>query len=180
MLEPIENQYLLIGHVNRSHGVHGEVLIISDVQVPELFDEIDIVHLQNSRGDLVPARIESVRVQEKQNELSFFVQFEHVADRNEAEQLKNYPVYVTREAAEPLIDRSEAPADYSAFLVYDEDGQHLGQVELTIDNPAHPILQVATKDDRQMLIPFVDEYITSFDDEQKTIRCQNLDQLEGL
>ena len=180
MLEPIDNQYLLIGYVNRSHGVNGEVLIISDVYAPTLFDEIDLVHLQNSRGDLVPARIESVRVQEKKNRLSFFVQFEHVADRNEADKLKNSAVYVRREKADPLIDWSDAPVDYSAFQVYDENNQHLGEVELTIDNPAHPIIQVATKDDRQLLIPFVDEYISSFDEEQQVIRCQNLDQLEGL
>lgn len=180
MLEPIENQYLLIGHINRSHGVHGEVLIISDVQAPTLFDEIDVVHLQNSRGDLVPARIESVRVQEKQNRLSFFVQFEHVADRNEAEQLKNFPVYVDRETAQNLIDHSETPVDYTTFQVHDENDTYFGEVELTIDNPAHTILQVATKDDRQLLIPFVDEYIISLDEHEKIIRCQNLDQLEGL
>ncbi len=180
MLEPIENQYLLVGIVNRSHGVHGEVLIISDVYAPTLFDEVDIAHLQNSRGDLVPARIESVRVQEKQNRLSFFVQFEHVADRNKAEQLKNNPVYVSREAAEHLVDQSEAPANYDAFEVYNEQDQHLGKVEQTIDNPAHPILQIATEDDRHLLVPFVDEYIRSFDEEKQLIRCQNLDQLEDL
>ncbi|MFH5832297.1 ribosome maturation factor RimM [Halalkalibaculum sp. DA3122] len=180
MLEPIENQYLLIGRINRSHGVHGEVLIISDVPAPTLFDEINLVHLQNSRGDLIPARIESARAEEKQNRLSFFVQFEHVTDRNEAEQLKNSAVYVNRDAAEPLIDSSEVPADYSGFQVYDEKGQHLGQVDLTIDNPAHPILQVATTDGRQLLIPCVDEYIRAFDEENQKVECKNLDQLEGL
>ncbi|MDR8393141.1 ribosome maturation factor RimM [Aliifodinibius sp. S!AR15-10] len=179
MLEPIANQYLLIGYVNRSHGVHGEVLIIPEVEVPTLFEEIDIVHLQNSRGDLIPARIESFRVQEKQNRLSFFVKFEHVADRNEAEQIKNCPVYVNRAAAENLIDQP-ATVDLTDYEVYDEQDQQLGKVEFTIDNPAHPILQVSTDDDRQLLIPFVDEYIVTLNEEDKIIRCQNLDQLEGL
>lgn len=180
MLDPIEDQYLLIGHINRSHGVKGEVLIISDLYAPDLFDEIDLVHLQNSRGDLIPARVESVRVQEKQNRLSFFVQFEHVADRNEAEQLKNRPVYVNREAAEPLIDQSDVAVDFSSFQVLDEQGQHLGEVELTIDNPAHLILQVVTNEGDHLLVPFVDEYIISFNEDEKSIRCRNLDQLEDL
>lgn len=180
MLDPIEDQYLLIGHINRSHGVKGEVLIISDFYAPDLFDDIDLVHLQNSRGDLIPARVESVRVQDKQNRLSFFVKFEHVADRSEAEQLKDSPVYVNRQAAEPLIDESDAPLAFTEFQVFDDHDQPVGKVEETIDNPAHPILQVHTREDEHLLIPFVEEYIVSIDEEHKTIRCHNLDQLEGL
>ncbi|MDX1636632.1 MAG: ribosome maturation factor RimM [Balneolaceae bacterium] len=180
MLEPIETQYLLVGRINRPHGVHGELLIISELQAPDLFDENDLVYLQNSRGDLVPARIESVRVDTSGNRLSFFVQFEHVTDRTEAEQLKNFPVYVSRQVAEPLLDQTETPADYTGFQVLDTRDQPLGEVTFTIDNPAHPILQVATKKGRDMLIPFVDEYIRLVDEEEQVVKCHNLEQLEGI
>lgn len=180
MLEPIENQYLMIGRVNRSHGVNGEVLIISRIYAPSLFDEIDLLLLQDSRGDLVPARVETVRVEEKQNRLSFFVQFEHVTDRNQAEALKGRSVFVEREIAERLTEKTETPDDFIAFDLYDEEDQLIGRVEGVIDNPAHPILQVATVDNRQLLIPYVEEYIASSDEDEKIIRCRNLDQLEDL
>ena len=87
MLEPIENQYMLIGYIARSHGVKGEVLVISEIEAPALFDEVDLVLLQNERGDLFPARVSSVRVDQQPGRLSFFVKFEHVTDRTQAENL---------------------------------------------------------------------------------------------
>lgn len=179
MLEPIEDQYLMIGHIARSHGVKGEVLIISEVYAPQLFEDIDLAHIQNARGDLVPARIESFRVQEKNNRLSFFVKFEHVKDRNKAEELKSCPVYVLREKAETLIDEDEA-VDYTEFEVKDAQDNNFGIITGVIENPAHLILEVLTDNREKLLIPFVDEYISSVDEDQGIIYCQNLEQLTNL
>ena len=179
MLEPIEDQYLMIGHIARSHGVKGEVLVISEVYAPQLFDEIDLVHMQNTRGDLVPARIESFRVQEKNNRLSFFVKFEHVSDRNQAEELKSCPVYVLRDKAEAFIDDDEA-VDYTEFEVKDDQEINIGIITGIIENPAHLILEVLTDDREKLLIPFVDEYISSVDEDQGIIYCRNLEQLTNL
>lgn len=179
MLEPIEDQYLMIGHIARSHGVKGDVLLISEVYAPQLFDEIDLVHIQNTRGDLVPARIESFRVQEKNNRLSFFVKFEHISDRNQAEELKSCLVYVLREKAETLVDGDET-IDYTEFEVLDDQDNNIGVITSIIENPAHPILEVITNDQEKLLIPFVDEYILSVDEDHSIIYCQNLEQLTNL
>ncbi|MDX1618082.1 MAG: ribosome maturation factor RimM [Balneolaceae bacterium] len=182
MLEPIENQYLQIGHIGRSRGVDGEVVIIPRYDAPALFDHIEVLLLQNSRGDLVPARIESVRVADTPDRLSFFVKFEHVADRNQADALKDYPVYVEREVAEGLVEETGSATvdDFTTYDLFDEGDRRIGTVESVIDNPAHPILRIATVDDRQLLIPCVDEYIASIDEKEEIIRCRNLDQLEDL
>ncbi|MDZ7716600.1 MAG: ribosome maturation factor RimM [Balneolaceae bacterium] len=179
MLEPIEDQYIMIGHIARSHGIDGEVLIISDVNVPQLFDEIDLAHIQNARGDLIPARVESVRVQQKNNRLSFFVKFEHVSDRTKAEELKSFHVYIMRDKVSDLIQEDET-VDYTTFTVVDNQNNVEGYIAAIIDNPAHPILEVITNDQQKLLVPFVDEYIISTDEDEKVIECQNLDQLADL
>ncbi len=179
MLEPIEDQYKKIGYIARSHGVKGEVLIISRIGAPQLFDEIELAHIQNARGDLVPARIESVRAQQKNNRLSFFVKFEHVTDRNQAEQLKDLPVYVSRDKTDGLVDE-EKQVDLNSFDVVDEQGTRIGTVQDIIENPAHPILEVITEDDRTLLIPMVDHYVVSVDEEQETVKCHNINQLADL
>lgn len=179
MLEPIEDQYRMIGQIARSHGVTGEVLIISDLHAPQLFDHLDLVHLKNTRGDLIPARIESVRVQQKNNRLSFFVKFEHVSDRNKAESLKGFPIYALRKKVEAILGVDETN-DYTDFEITDEEHTSIGIITGVIENPAHPILEVITDNQKQLLIPFVDEYILSVDDDDKIIRCQNLEQLANL
>lgn len=179
MLEPIENQYQVVGHIVRSHGVHGEIVINPEVETPQLFENIDLVRIKNTRGDLVPARIESVRVQDKNNRLSFFVKFEHVTDRTGAEEIKNSAVYANRGDLESLNDPGDEPVDLTSFDVM-SNGKKYGTVETVIDNPAHPILNVVTADQEQLLIPFVDEYIIALDEENQVIECQNLDQLADL
>jgi 16S rRNA processing protein RimM len=179
MLEPIENQYKQIGYIARSHGVQGEVLIIPDIYAPTLFDAIDLVHLTNARGDLVPARIESVRVQEKNNRLSFFVKFEHVTDRTQAKNLKSSAVYADREIVESLLDPDDIPLDLTSFDVWADDIE-IGSVEAMLQNPAHPILQVLTTEQDELLIPVVEEYVAEVDEENQKIRCINLHQLKEL
>lgn len=178
MLEPIENQYKKIGYISRSHGVQGDVLIIPDIYAPTLFDVLDLVHIENARGELVPARIESVRVQEKNNRLSFFVKFEHVTDRTQAEDLKNFVVFADSEIVESLLDSDET-VNLTSFDVW-ADGNHIGSVNGMMDTAAHPILQVVTQEQDQLLIPVVDEYVTDIDEEKQKIQCKNLDQLRGL
>ncbi|MEL7833086.1 ribosome maturation factor RimM [Fodinibius sp. Rm-B-1B1-1] len=178
MLEPIENQYEKIGYISRSHGVQGEVLIIPDIYAPSLFDVLDLVRIETTRGDLIPARVESVRVQEKNNRLSFFVKFEHVADRTQAEELKNFSVFADRDVVESLLDSDERPLDLTSFQVF-SDGKLVGAVDVMLENPAHPILQVTT-DEQQLLIPVVEEYIVGIDEEAQQIQCKNLKQLRGI
>lgn len=179
MLEPIENQYEQIGCIARSHGVQGDVLIIPEIYAPTLFDILDLVHIENTRGDLVPARVESVRVQKKKNRLSFFVKFEHVSDRTQAEELKNSAVFADREIVENLLDSDDLPLDLTSFEIW-SDEEYVGSVEAMLQNPAHPIIQVKTDQNEELLIPIVDEYITEVDEENEKIQCQNLHQLEGL
>lgn len=179
MLEPIENQYEKIGYISRSHGVQGEVLIIPDVYAPTLFDVLDLVRIETARGDLVPARIESVRVQEKNNRLSFFVKFEHLTDRTQAENLKNSSVFVDREIVESLLDTDARPLDLTSFAII-SDGQSIGEVKEMLENPAHPILRVVTDEQEQLLVPLVDEYVADIDEEAKQIQCINLEQLRGV
>ena len=179
MLEPIENQYKKIGHISRSHGVQGELLIIPEFYAPTLFDTLELVHIENARGELVPARVESVRVQEKNNRLSFFVKFEHVSDRTQAETLKNFVVFGDREIVNGLLDSDEQPLDLTSFEVWADD-ELIGSVQAMLQNPAHPILEVATATQDQLLIPVVDEYIADLDEENQKIQCQNLHQLQAL
>lgn len=179
MLESVDDQYKKIGYIARSHGVQGEVLIIPERYAPTLFDSLDLVRIEDARGDLLPARIESVRAQEKNNRLSFFVKFEHVTDRTQAESLKQFAVFVEREAVDELVDEEDDWERLVSFDIMLNDLQ-AGTVVGVIANPAHPILDVRTPEQDQLLIPFVEEYVVEVDKNKQQIQCINLDQLTKL
>ncbi len=175
MLEPVDQQYVCIGCIARSHGVEGSILMIPEIYDPALFDDIDLVHLEDARGDFIPARVESVRVQEKNNRMSFFVKFDHIADRNQADALKDQAVFAWQQNIDHLLDPA-SKLTFDSFKVVDELGNNVGTISEVVGNPAHPILSVKTADGK-LLIPYVDEYVTETDEANATIHCQNIDRL---
>lgn len=178
MPEPIAQQYLLIGHVSSAHGVDGTVLFIPvpEAADPRLFEQIELVWLQNERGDLVPARISSVQPQVQDDRVSFFVKFMHVSDRTEAQNLNGRSVLIDKSKTEHVIADEHA---WQSFDVLDENQEKVGTVEQVTENPAHFIINVATATG-SLPVPCVDEYVTEVDEAEAVIRCKNLDQLKAL
>jgi 16S rRNA processing protein RimM len=171
--------FTLIGRVDRSHGLHGEVKIIFEFDDPEILQDITVVYLRNERGDYFPARISEIRTEEKGNVISFFVQFEHIADRSAAEGLKNSGVYLETDTAQSLIPDEDEVTNLLHFDVYDTDGEHIGVVMDVIDNSMQSILNVSSSSG-SLLIPYVDHFIVEENQEEESIICQNLEDLGGL
>lgn len=178
MLEPIEDQYVNIGHIVRSHGVKGEVVLRPALELPDLLDRLQLVHIEGARGELVPARIESYRVQQKGKELSFFVKFEHISDRDAAGLIKDSAVYADRSDMPEEETPSGQPdrIDLISFEVYGEESL-FGTVTGVMESPAHPILEVERVEGGHLLIPFVEEYVSSVNGQERTITCRRLEQL---
>lgn len=171
--------FTLIGRVDRSHGLHGEVKILFEFDDPEILKELKVVYLRNERGDYFPARIEEIRTEEKGNIVSFFVQFEHIADRTAAEEIKNSGVYLEKDIAADLISDDEDATGLLHFDVYDTDGKHVGVVMDIMDNSMQSVLNVSS-DSGSFLIPYVDHFIVEENVDEESIICQNLEELGGL
>lgn len=171
--------FTLVGRVDRSHGLDGEVKIIFEFDNPEILNEITVVYLRNERGDYFPARIKDVRTEEKRNEISFFVHFEHIADRTAAEELKNSGVYLETDLANTLIPDVEETNSLLHFDVYNTNGEHIGIVMDIIENSMQSILNVSSNNG-SLLIPNVSHYVVKENFEEESVICQNLEELGEL
>jgi len=171
--------FTIIGRVDRSHGLHGEVKVIFEFDNPEILDDVVVVYLRNDRGDYFPARISEIRTEEKGNVVSFFVQFEHIADRSAAEGLKNSGVYLETDTAKRLIPDEDEVESLLHYDVYDTDGEHIGVVMDIINNSMQTILSISTTSG-SVLVPLVPQYVVEENFEEEFIICQNLEELGGL
>ena len=167
-----------VGYVEEAHGLDGFLKVFFDVDDPEKVEDLELVYLRNERGDFIPARILDLRVEEKRNQFSFFVQFDHIADRTAAEALKSKGIFLEVEDAESFIE-TEAETDHSLIdhEVFDDQDESIGLVIDVMENPAHPILVVATTSGSR-LIPYIEHFVR--DTRDGNIYCQNLDELEGV
>lgn len=114
-----------------------------------------------------PRHSKVVRIEGSQGK--HLVYFEDITNRNDAEQLEGHFC---------LVRKADLPAGYDAaegfdvvdYSVVDEDLGPLGVVVRIEENPAHPLLVVSAEGDHDVLIPVVDEFIVSVDDDTQQIR----------
>lgn len=126
--------------------------------------EVDVLQAKSHSGDVV-------------------VQLMGVAGRDAAEALKGAAVLVPRSRFPPLPDGEFYWIDLIGLAVENLQGQHIGMVHDMMDNGAHPILRVTpgsresdvgrlesvTVPVTETLIPFVDQFVRTVDQQTKKI-----------
>ena len=137
---------------------------------------LNLVYIKNVRGDYIPTRITHVRDEGRSQHISFFVKFDHIVDRSSADALKQSSIYLEHSHSEEWqVQEDEDPL--VGYSVFDEEQQLIGIISEVLETAAHPII-VVQKNKDSLMVPFVDEFILSVDDESEAIVCHNLDQFE--
>lgn len=181
-MEHVPDRFIEVGRIGRPRGLDGVVRVIPDDNFSgELLNRIPLLYWRNERSDLVPARIENVHSEQKKNHQSFFVKFDLIAGRNEAERAKDKALFAEIDLLIDLgIEREPSSNNDSlyGFTVFYEENP-VGEILEVLENPAHPIIEVKMGTGT-VLIPFVDEYIKSVNQQEQTVTCINLDRLTDM
>jgi 16S rRNA processing protein RimM len=176
MVPSAENRFIEIGRIGRPRGLEGIVRFMPNQYFTDgLFDRVDLFYMKNNRSDLVPTRIEDMYVETKRNQQSFFVKFDMITTRDDAESAKNRALFMERDFLEkPPSASGEEPSLFGYTVWF--DGKEFGEVLDVLENPAHPILEVK-HGISTILIPLADQFVDETDHEKKVVFCRNLDQL---
>ena len=151
---------VLVGYVSGAYGLHGWVRIkpyASDAAAllsarrwwldkPTLHD-VDMLQAKMHSGDVV-------------------AQLMGVSGREAAEALRGTAVQISRAHFPALSNGEFYWVDLIGLAVENLQGEALGKVADMMDNGAHPILRVTRVDDDsapEMLIPFVERFVTQVD-----------------
>lgn len=176
MVQSMKNRFVEIGRLGRPRGLDGVVRFMPNQNFSDdLFDQADLFYMKNDRSDLVPARIEEAYIETKRNHQSFFVKFDMIANRTDAEAAQNKAVFIRSEIFDEIFDPPEMADSYIGYTI-EYRGEEFGKVLDVLMNPAHPILEV-NHGAGTILIPLADEYVKETDPENGIIICINLDQL---
>jgi len=157
-----------IGLITTTHGIKGEVKVrnLSDF---ERFNKGDLVYIIYNK-EKINLEIENVRSQAK----NLIVKFKEFNNINEVINYKGLIIY-SNERAE-LLENEFYYEDLYDLKVYDNLNNYLGTVNEVMELPHGEVLVVINKEsNKRHLIPFVDEFIVSVDDEKIIIKP-----IEGL
>jgi len=155
----MESQFVSVGRIVRAHGTAGEVVLAPAFDDVEAYTGLDLLYLR-SRHQYVPVRAVAIKPVRKGDRLSFFVKFDHIANRTEAESLRDTEVFVPEDAL-PDVEIPLADALYG-FSVISDQGELYGNVLDVLDNPAHPLLQIKNAAG-VFLVPYVEAFILEVD-----------------
>ncbi|MGM9508403.1 MULTISPECIES: ribosome maturation factor RimM [Larkinella] len=175
MLEVVtKDDCFQLGKITKTHGVRGELVFFLDVDMPELYAEMDSVLIE-VKGDLVPYFIESISVNRNRG----IVALESVETIEEAQKLVNCDLFLPLDNLDELDEGQFYFHEIVGFLVRDEKLGDLGTVR-TVYNVAPQNLISMDYQGKEVLIPVNDELTPSADKVHKILHVRLPDGLVDI
>ena len=170
--------FLVVGHLTKPHGIHGEILVKPLTDHPEgTFAPGVVLFLADASGqdpdpDLPPLVVAGAR----HVRTGVLVEFQEIESRTEAEVLRGR--YLLRDVAEvaPLEEGEVFQHQLLGMEVVTVDGRSLGTVREVYDLAPTELLEVRGGG-RETMIPFRKEIVREVDPEARRIV---VDPPEGL
>lgn len=154
-----------VGEIVNTHGIKGELRIISD------FKYKDSVFIENKKLYLGKRKQEVIIKTYRKHKNYDMVTFEGITDINDAIPFKGDEVFVKREDLD--ID-GYVDEDIIGLNVYNED-KLIGIVDNIMKNKQE--ILVIKDDNKSYLVPFVDEFVINIDLDNKRM---DIKVIEGL
>ena len=151
--------YIEAGEIVTTHGVRGEVKVLSWLDSPEMLCEFDRCRISGREYVM-----DSVRVQKTCN----LVKLRGVDTMEDAQKLRGKTMELYREdISDELIFASEL-VDVEVYA----DGAYIGNIKEVLDYPGNSVYVV--QGEREYLIPAVKEFILSTDLERNQMQVKLL------
>lgn len=164
-----------IGSVATTHGVHGEVKVYPTTDDPGRYKKIKEVILDNGK-EKKTAHIEQTKFFKQM----VIVKFKECNSRDEAEKLRGYELYVTREHAIPLKKNEYYIADLIGMKVMTDEESELGIIDDVLQTGANDVYVVKQPSGKDILLPAIKDCILSVDVEAGLMKVHVLDGLLDL
>lgn len=158
--------YIYIGDIVNTHGVKGEVRLLSDFKYKkEVFIPGMVLYVGRGKE---PLKIRTYRP----HKMFDMVTFDGIDNINDVIMYKGDQAFIKKEQFQPSGILNEDLIGIDVFF----GEQLLGQVDYIMTSKAHEIIVVTGKTFKTM-IPYVDEFIVSIDIDSNKIVVKNV---EGL
>lgn len=155
-----------LGYVAKVHGLHGEVLLVLDVDYPEDYEDTAHVFVERN-GRLVPFILEHLVPQPNKKFLAKFEEFDHV---DQVKPFVGSGIYLPLKALPDLEEDQYYFHELVGCTVIDENLGELGEVKVIYDLESQDLIGMAYKE-REILIPIKDGIILNVDKAEKKVFC---------
>jgi len=162
-------EYIYIGLITNTHGLKGEIRILSDFRYKELiFIKGFKIYIGDTKEKCV---IESYRKHKNYD----MIIFSAVNNINQVLKYKGKRVYVNKDDLK-LVDNMILDEEVIGCNVY-ENNEYIGVVTDIMKLSVNDIMVVINEEKKKILIPYINEFIKEVDIDKKRISIKSI---EGL
>ena len=155
--------FLEVGKIINTHGLRGEVKIMTWTDYPEDFEKLEYV-VAVQKGKETHLDVQNVKYQKN----NIIVKFKQLTVIEEAELLKNAVLKVPREALGELPEGVYYIADLLGCEVSDEAGV-IGELVDVFSTGSNDVYDIRRQGKRNLLVPIIDGVLLNVDIENKKI-----------
>jgi 16S rRNA processing protein RimM len=163
------------GKIINTHGLRGEVKVVTWTDYPEVFEDIEFLWVHRKTGD---ERLDIKNIKYQKNNI--IVKFSQINSIEEAEKYKNMILYVDREVMPPLPDGMNYIVDLIGLEVFDEEGTKIGEIADVFNTGANDIYDVKREGKKNLLLPVIDECVKNVDMENGRVTVHIMEGLDEL
>ncbi|MEG1992412.1 MAG: ribosome maturation factor RimM [Acetivibrio sp.] len=164
--------FLRVGVISSTHGIHGEVKVFSTTDDNTRFKQLKEVFLDTGKEHIL-LEITSVRFFKQM----VILKFKGYDDINEIEKYKGKDLLITRENAVPLDENEYFICDIINAEVESQEGTKIGVLTEVLTTSANDVYVVTTTNGKEILLPVIDECVKKIDTENKKVIVHIMDGL---
>ena len=165
--------YLKVGAITTTHGIHGEVKVFPTTDSPDRFLELDKVLLDTGKG-FKELTIENVRFFKN----LVILKFEEFGNIDEIISYKGKELWIPREEGAQLSEDEYYIADLIGMQVYLEDGSFYGTLKDVLETGANDVYIVDKEAGGEILLPAIHECILDVSPEENRMTVHLMKGLE--
>ncbi|GAB3996716.1 ribosome maturation factor RimM [Spirosoma daeguense] len=154
-----------LGHITKTHGVSGELVLFLDVDEPTEYADLESVLLE-VKGELIPYFIESIAIVKGSRAI---VAFEDVDTIEQAERLINCGAFLPLDELEPITDETRFYFhEIVGYQIIDSNAGELGIVKGVYAMNAQDLISMEYEGN-EVLIPINSEIVHTVDRTNKKL-----------
>lgn len=166
---------LEVGKIVNTHGLRGEVKIVTWTDTPDVFEDIKYVYAVR-KNEEISLTVKGIKYQKN----NIIVKFAEIESIDEAEKYKNCILKADREMLGELPEGVYYIADLIGCEVYEDNGKMLGKISDVFNTGANDIYAVSAPERKDLLIPVTDETVIDVNIEDKRVTVHLLEGLDEL
>lgn len=164
-----------VGKIVNTHGIQGEVRVISKTDFPEeRYAPGKTLHLFLAGSKQPEALIVKSHRKHKNFDLLSFEGFPNI---NDVERFRDGILKVSEDQLGDLSDGEYYFHEIIGCTVFTLEGESIGEVKNILTPGANDVWTVETKDGKEILIPYIPDVVKEIDPQEKRIM---IDPMEGL